>query len=256
MSILSNVRIEGRWTMGSGIGTSYFDRIRAGTGTPGNANVAGGIYCNVLEVAAAVYLGGVVTTYAAAHNVIVASGTATGYSIGRGAGAPYFRLNTLSAQVEMWKRMEVHHSGGVYNAPAAGVSVTQTRQPDWFRYRLGQNSTVGGMLTVSSPYSGRACVILDAYVNRENNCSGCSHMDIGITSGAASNVGDLMNGVSLTATGVLRRDYTAVAGGSGNSGLMVTWAGTNKLVATASAGAAGGASNFSGALYVLCKLTD
>jgi len=255
MSILSNVRIEGRWTMGSGIGTSYFDRIRAGTGTPGNANVAGGIYCNVLEVAAAVYLGGVVTTYAAAHNVIVASGTATGYSIGRGAGAPMLRINTLSAQVEMWKRLEVHHSGGVYNAPAAGVKVTPTRQGDWFRYRLGQNSGVGGMLTVSSPYSGRKCVIMNAFVERENNTSGCSHISIGVTSGV-STVGNVMAALPITATGTAVRNYTAPFGGSGVSGGAVAWAGTNRLFVTASAGAAGGASNFSGALMVLCKLVD
>ena len=255
MSILSNVAIRGRWTMGSAAGIDYIDRLRVGTGTPGNADLTTGLLCGVLEVDNQLYHDGALTQYAQAHNSLVQSGTATAHTWGINASKPYFRINTLSAQVEVWKRLEVHHSGGAYNAPAAAVAVTPTRQIDSFRYRLGQNSGVGGMLNVSSPYSGRKCVIMDAFVERENNTSGCSHISIGVTSGA-STVGNVMAALPITATGTAVRNYTAPFGGSGVSGGAVPWAGTNKLVVTASAGAAGGASNFSGALMVLCKLVD
>ena len=101
---------------------------------------------------------------------------------------------------------------------------------------------------------GTKVVLTDMYLDVTGPSSGASHAEIGITSGAASGVGNVMTSAGLTATGT--RFYKLSGGGSGISGAPIPWNSNHYLNITASGGGAGGASSFAGSVYVKLKMVD
>jgi len=257
MTTISNALMTGVVTLQGSSGTSYYDRIRVGTGSPGNAGAAGTFYCTgAAEFDSVVYFDGDIAMGTNTRLVMVNS-NATAYIFGTGSIASptrYQTFDTLTEQVEFGKKLEYATLSGIANQGVAGLKVSAMRQGDWFKYPLGSGAGVGGALSAPNPYSGTACFIYDLAINITGDASGAaSHVNVGVTSGA-SNVADVVRSAPVTSIGTLFRKATASAGGSGTSGRPVLWGATNKLLITPSAG--GVCSALAGAVYVLCKKMD
>ena len=256
MTTITNAKLSGVTDLADTPGGDYIRLIRVGAGTPGNANATGDLYLTrALEVDGTFYMDGAATIYGQAHTMIVPSATANALTIGRGGSSAYIRIDTLSAQTEMFHRMEYNTASGIANRAIAGLDILRTRQGDWLKYNLASGNGAAAMLSAPNPYSGTRCIITDWFLGVEKVTSGCSHISIGITSGV-STVGNLMLSGPITQVSAYPRTRTTKQGGSGNSGMPIVWQAGNVLNVTASAGAAAGASNFSGHLYVQVKKVD
>jgi len=257
MTTLSNPLITGVATLEGTSGTSYYDRVRIGTGSPGYAGAAGTLYVGgISEFDAVVYFNEDISM-AGNRRLVMADGSTTAWIMGTGSlAAPkrYLTFDTSDEQVEIGTKLEYEVASGIYNKALAGLDITATRQGEWFAYTLGSATGIGGPLSAPNPYSGTEGVLLDCYIKITGAASGNeSHVNVGITSGA-SNVANIMKDVPVTATGTLFRGPTATSGGSGVSGRPVVWGTTNVLLVTGKGGTA--VSSFAATLYAHVKQTD
>jgi len=246
---LNDTTFYGACNQGTVKGTDYFVKFRVGAGTPSYADVTGGLLCNVLEVATRAHFKGTITQYIQAHVLQAPNSAADALILGRAAGNPWLTIDTLSNQVKVGKKLETNFSGGVYNEANAGKKVATTRQAQWLKYPLGNNSGVGGTLSADNPW-GATGIIYKVALKVEAGSSATSHLDVGIGTTA---VADIFKSLPTTAAGSFLRS-AASGGGSGTSGRAVLWGTSDSLLVTPSA--AGGMSNFSGSLYVLAKQLD
>jgi len=253
---LLNPLLLGVVDIGSAIGTDYFRRIRVGNGTPSYATGADSVYIGgTTEIVGVAYNRNNRQVIPVAHSVVLASGNAAALKIGTtwdaGVISSYMTVDTNDGYVTTDKKRRYESTSGDYNQTVS--TILQTRQEEWFKFAVSADSGAAGMARIQNTL-GTKVVLTDLYLEVTGPSSGASHAEIGITSGAASGVGNVMTSAGLTATGT--RFYKLSGGGSGISGAPIPWNSNHYLNITASGGGAGGASSFAGSVYVKLKMVD
>jgi hypothetical protein len=251
---LSNITFHGVTTMGSAVGSDYSKSWRIGAGTPAYATGLEYFYAaGVAEFASLTYLRAGAFFPTAGAPLVLTSGTniAAQFGVGYAAGAvesAYLTFNTLSGFVSVERKLQFAPASGIWNA--ADSSILATEQEKWVRFAVSADSGAAGMGRIRNTF-GTTYAITDAIINVKGVSTGVSHINAGVTSGAASTVGDLFDSVSVTAAG--GHYYAISAGTSGTSGAPVTWATNHYLNITASAAGTPGGGSFSGTIMLKIK---
>jgi hypothetical protein len=235
---LSNITIVGVWTMESTSGTTYFERLRVGAGSPNNATGLNDLYITSgLEVGGTIHQRGSQEVKVASKGIVGIDNVAHCYGIGQGVvGAAtwytIYRSTNNAEAIRQRKKMTYNPSSGIEVEGVAGNYLSATRMDDWLVAPLSTASAGGGMVSLSNPY-GSPAVILEAILDVQVASTSALDADFGVNSGAALTGVNVFSGVPISNAACITTHGSGASGAHRGNG--VSWPAAHFFTGTASA---------------------
>lgn len=211
----TTLKLLGVTSLGSTVGTDYYEQIRIGNGTPAHTGASDELYVKGdAEILGKLWLTGSYMENDAAFFWTCPTNTATAWCVGTD-GEAYITCDTTtgSTLVDIEPKLQTSVTGWYNEGGGTGT----TRQPERYKIALTASDAAGGILNFVNPW-GVEC-LANITVNMKVKTTGACSVDVGV---AATGVSDdsLIAGLDIgTATGVFSNvgEKIDVGDGKGSS---------------------------------------